>query len=628
MVFYKPKAKSRSQDQPVTGKTPNPQEFAVDTRRPSTKTDNRTTTKPGKAMSFLPAVPFTSGSSTLKEEKRLKIGKRQRKSPIESETPPTTSEDDCKKVRIKRLGPSLQMMQGRVSRLWRRKEKERSLESRIESSSSPLASEDECCKSNRSNNTTSQVQQEPQLSRSNNRDTNFPLTSCVRMGLFKHFRKKKVVRPYASLIPSGEDLAMRSSPDDTGSESQLHDALPVSFPSVGNMPLTPSIQSTPCSTPEDDFEESLMDVESTLGVEPSVADSSTAADSSIGVPQEPKASLPPKHKLRKSREAKHGDDSILIGMIVCFDPTAELLNMGNEPQCVGKTSLGKLQKNDDHQGHLLGDWKEEESAEELPSFSDLLGFHLDCFGPPSNINSSMEEEEQDHSFPRFHDEEEINFVFQHQSDEHEAAMDYRDSSPIETEGDEEIEIVFFPINHVYTPDDDDEVSLPSSFKESSCLDGQTNESEGSALPVEWMLPESEGNLCNKLENCGSILDPPEYEWFHPDHLDVKATNPHAPIAKFSSWPVKIHRFSVTPSTVGETLSFDVRSSSCDSSEGSEVLSDGSRPSEAVQSLLDFCHLSDDSSIGYPQAPQTYGLPAPLTRNVSTSISILARGIDF
>jgi hypothetical protein len=321
-------------------------------------------------------------------------------------------------------------------------------------------------------------------------------------------------------------------------------------------------------------------------------------ESSIGFDEEPQPWEPPTPKQRKLRKPRHGDDSVLIGMMITFDPTAELLSLGTKPQSIAKSFLGELQKSDDYQGYILGDWKEEESAEELPSFSELLGFHLDCFEPPPAIDTAWGDDDDEPKYPFLsstQEEEEIKFVFEHGLDDSDALVTSFIELPegMADSDEDEIEIVFYPIDHVHCPEDDEEgISHSSLTKTGSDMDCQSQSSDGSALPLEWMLPKHSMKV---VVTSGSLLlDPPEYEWFHPDHQDVDISNPHTPLALFGAFFDEKHRNSVTPTTVGETLSFDAQTS-FDGSEGCGVLTSSSLPSEAVQSLVEFCHLTGGDS---------------------------------
>merc|ERR1712232_1116218 len=88
---------------------------------------------------------------------------------------------------------------------------------------------------------------------------------------------------------------------------------------------------------------------------------------------------PPKPKKRKPKKPRHGDDSVLIGLEISFDPTAELLVMDSQPRYIRRTRLEKLQKLQQYEDRLLGN---DESSDEKSSGSDFLGFHLDCLGSP------------------------------------------------------------------------------------------------------------------------------------------------------------------------------------------------------------------------------------------------------
>jgi hypothetical protein len=562
--------------------------------RPKSKCD--TITKSKGPMSIFPAVPFASGPWVPRAENRLKVGKRIRK---RGETESKEAEEQVAGVcstnnspsvdhaseRRKRLGPALRKAQGRLSKLWKRKGQQDFTTTNTETSS-PLASDDECCKSNNSNG---DAAPEEQLSMSQ-RDDGEPLSSSqnasMRTRLMRplyDLQNRHFVRPYSALDPSEEGVKVQLASSDEESDDLLHESIPAIevAPQFNPRPLITELRAA-----DENESFSMLDTESTACLEPSVA------ELSVGVDEEERAWEPPKPRKRKHRKPKHGDDSVLIGMIITFDPTSELLDMGTKPQCIKRTMLSRLQKNEEYQGCLLGNRTEEEesSTEETPSVSDILGFHLDTFALPK-IDTSVEEPEC--PFPSETtgvEEEEV--VFSSGVRGLNQVPNPADDSFEAEDWEEEIEIVFYS--------DDDLSSDDSSSKCSKHTDCRSDTSDGSALPLEWMLPTASRQLPVKLidESFEVMRDEtPEYEWFLPEHLDVQPIKEHTPMALFGDLASQKAKISLTPSTAGETFSFQ-NQSSFDGSEGNtsgEVLSVGSAPSEAVQSLLELCQ-SDASSV--------------------------------
>ena len=584
---------------------------------PLKKGRGESSTKSHGAMSIFPQVPFPSGSWNVGEENRFSIGKRTRKRIEVASKEQHGKQSSARAVetdkshkapeRTKRLGPALRKAQGRVSSLWKKRETQKNLFANSNTASSPLASEDVVVRSSSKskNSKNSEIPQE-HLSQSSNGETSSSNESSMGARFLKplrNFRKRRFSRPYSSSGPGGEDIEIHLPVAHAEVTMETPHASPVSDLVVDDScfavfgPPETVAQPQAESTPADECEAlSVLDLASTACIEPSVADMSTGPEEGT------EAWEPPKRQKHKARKPRHGDDSVLIGMVITFDPTTELLEMGTEPQCVNRTMLGKLQQNDEYDDFLLGDRRdEEESSEELPSFSELLGFHLNAFALPQNMDTSMEEEPEcpfpegtlgvDRSFEIIFSEGEMSL------DKIATSANY---SRNQVDPEEEIEIVFSPIesSHKSDDEDNDDSSHDSGSKSSSeVMDCKSQESEGSALPLEWMLPETTPQLPGtktmpspsptKSEACKD--EAPDYEWFHPDHLDVRIVNQHTPRLLFIA-DGKPKLTWNTPSTMGETFSFDAFSCFDDGSgaPSAEVLSTVSAPSEAVQSLVEFC----------------------------------------
>lgn len=510
----------------------------------------------------------------------MKLGRRVRK---RGETKIKEERDDVESVsatnagiqnaseRTKRLGPAFRKAQGRVSRLWNRKT-QTNFTMATTVSCAPLASDDECCRSNNSNGDATHERLRTEPRQKSNKAT------MVRKRLLRplhDLRKRSLAQPYSTLDPCDEGITSQVVPSHEQPDFMLQASMSATI-GIANQCAPRRIYVPEVPTPEENESFSMMDAESTGGVHPSLAESSVAVDEAI------QAWEPPKPKKRKNQKPKHGDDSVLIGLIITYDPTTEMLDMGTEPQCIKRTMLSELQKTEEYKGCLLGDRtvEEESSTEETPSISDILGFHLDSFALPK-IDTSTEEPDCPFPSETLEDEEEIVFSF--------GANPAIDSFGAEDHG-EEIEIVFYATEQL---GEDESSSDEVSSKSSKYLDCRSDSSNGSALPLEWMLPEATQQLPFKLvdESFEANNDElPEYEWFLPDHMDVHTNNQHTPVALFSGGGFHKAKISETPSTMGETFSFE-NQNSLDGSEGNisgEVLSVGSLPSEAVQSLLEFC----------------------------------------
>ena len=376
---------------------------------------------------------------------------------------------------------------------------------------------------------------------------------------------------------------------------------------------------------------------------------------------------PPVPRQRKTKKPKHGDDSVLIGMTVIVDPTMELLELGKQPRCIAKSNLTKLQKAHGCSLPLLGrqdSQEDEESTEASPSSVELLGFPLDSFhDPPMMMQQQgpkritvMTEKDEEETEITFHTVSEVLVDIPRYLIHDPTFSDMFAPRRHSGENDDEIEIVFFR-------DDDVPVCAPHG-EEDVCTedanetidddddDEQSRTSEGSSIPLEWMLPHSSKMEVPQYEYDLDLLDDvetPEYEWFLPDHLGIPMVNRHSPRAVFGE-PALLEKMKVascTPSTAAETeMSFDFQATSFeDDSQGSrdEVLSLGSLPSEAVRSLLDFCQMGETprgqlpggcgSSLSYQHQHQQDVLLHTKknvvgSRSVSDSIRIISRGIDF
>lgn len=602
-------------------------------------------TSSGGAMSRLPSVGFWNP----REENRFRIGRRIRDRNEVGNTDvaeaearandnvPTNDSSHQAGDRQKRLGPALQKARGRVSRLWKRETPSKSFATNT-TASSPIASDDECCQSTQSKN--SRIDDAPavreQLSSQNSHEETSSGNSDSKgsrlWNSLPKLRKRRVSKPIPAVGAAGEEIEIQLSHSEDTLDSLNDPARGGPSASKACSIVVPPSQSSESRGAE---AASVIDAAtSTACAGPSLDGKPTAEAGG-----EVEALGAPKPRKRKSRKPKHGDDSVLIGMEIMFDPTTELLDLGREPQCIKRTTLVKLQQNDEHTGFLLGSMKngEEESTEESTSFSDLLGFQLDAFALPKKMDTSMEEEPEC-AFPEVTtaQEEDISdllgfhldvFALPEKLDTSmeeepvcpfpDATMDADEAIEITFHGsprklfpnvtgiddsleqvnpDDEIEIVFYPIENFHTPveeepsDDDSK----SSSKYPECTSKASAES--SILPFEWMLPElnlqtSTGSTFWRLPNPEPEPEAPEYEWFHPDHLDLEIVKKHSPRLVFGSVAKPSTKSSFTPITIAETVSFaDAFSSFDDGSDGpeEEVMSTGSLPSDAVRNLIQFC----------------------------------------
>ena len=380
--------------------------------------------------------------------------------------------------------------------------------------------------------------------------------------------------------------------------------------------------------------------------------------------------IPPVPRKRKPKKPKHGDDSVLIGMTIIVDPTIELLELGKQPRCVNKSNLMELQKAHGCSLPLLGrrdskEIEEEESTEASPSTSmDLLAFQLDGFDDPSIMMTESPEKNQFRSVMTENDKEDNEITFHHFS---EVLGDIQRSQERHHAGEDEvdeIEIVFYRSDDVCAPhhgEDDGPAFLCTGEHDDDNVDDdnideQSRTSEGSSIPLEWMLPQSSNMEVPQYDlDLREDVETPEYEWFLPDHLGIPVVNRHSPRAVFADLDLSLvekrKAESGTPSTAAETeITFDFQATTSyeEDSQGSrdEVLSHGSLPSEAVRSLLDFCQMGEtrsqasvgtsSSTISYHhqhnqhhhQGEVVYGRNGVGCRSVSESIRIISLGIDF
>jgi hypothetical protein len=282
-------------------------------------------------------------------------------------------------------------------------------------------------------------------------------------------------------------------------------------------------------------------------------------------------------KSKKIKPPKHGDDSILIGMVIIFDPTSELLDSSAEPQCTKRTKLKKLQETEVYEDSLLG--KDLDEPSEVSSIEDMLGFHLDCFPAPSALELNTRADERGEKpycsiLPRKTLSDEIEIVFSKDEDE-----DSEPSGSVYKDEEEDIEIVFYSCQDE-EPHGEEESNNGSSSDESSSkyTDCRSNITP---LPTEWFLPASE--KCLDQDTCSEAT--PGYEWFHPDHLDVETRKTHT--ADIFQGVLKAGG---SPSTE-DTLSFDIDERTDTSGDSSvDCMSVGSGASQVVQSLVEICRI--------------------------------------
>lgn len=368
------------------------------------------------------------------------------------------------------------------------------------------------------------------------------------------------------------------------------------------------------------------------------------ADLLSGITGELQPWEPPKPRKRRPKKPKHGDDSLLIGMIIRFDPSVELLEMGTEPQCIKRTKLQELQMADDHSGNLLGSTPDDVESQTSHSNCDLLEFSRENF-VHSEITTHSQQNLSVPSPIQKRTERDMAVGFggkvtkqgKDSSDNMEFSMEVDNPSNLvgHDNANDEIEIIFYHIDEVvpHVPQNDEDVQEKMDQEE-----GDSRSSEDSNFPLHWLLPSDVEISPGRNEIVvteGS--DPPEYEWFLPAHLDIPAVNYHSPRYLFGERNLKDTKKSqCTPSTIAETeMSFELQfQASFDGSPGSskeDLLSLGSLPSDAVKSLVDFCQssatrseTSESSSFG----DLLYDDKGYLPRDIAGMMNVISRGIDF
>eukprot|EP00934_Nitzschia_sp_Nitz4_P007584 Nitzschia sp. Nitz4//scaffold39_size137210//97886//99262//NITZ4_003213-RA/size137210-processed-gene-0.123-mRNA-1//-1//CDS//3329550425//7574//frame0 len=301
----------------------------------------------------------------------------------------------------------------------------------------------------------------------------------------------------------------------------------------------------------------------------------------------------PRHE-RKWRKPKHGDDSVLIGKEICFDPTVQLLEDTEIPmpglsvhhKAVYRSKLRKLQQVEHYDDFLLGDRTLEEDSDD-PSIniyfdvygdsddhsvsSQFLGIHLDCF--------AREEEE------------EIVFFSEEEDDDVEGEPTWNEGLSNDPEVDQDLfhsletEIVFSFMEEGDSDEDSSGNSTPIS-KYSDCRSEFSG--QGSIVlydDPEVLFPLHDDNFLAISPNVDITTD---FSFQNSSFGKFDSTLRGLFFASKETGRANVH----TPETMMDSLSFGddgdslSRISVGDYSE--EVLSTGSRPSDAVQSLVNLC----------------------------------------
>jgi hypothetical protein len=281
-------------------------------------------------------------------------------------------------------------------------------------------------------------------------------------------------------------------------------------------------------------------------------------------------------------------------MVIMFDPTSELLHSLNEPECIKRTKLKKLQETQVYVGSLLGKDPEESSDVSSDVVEDFLGFHLDSIMMSKDRTRGT-------AFPSTSQNEEIEIVFYREDKEKEEEEKPEDSESlgsiyVDDDGSEEVEIVFFACQVEEKGDGGDSISYYSSNDESASkyTDCRSN---FTPLPSEWFLPQDpdEDILADRDIFADEDMDidilssfTPPYEWFHPDHVDVE------PRKEKSTHNLLKLLMSSSPATPVTAASSHANSFDCNepldtsADDFLDVMSVGSGASEVVQDLLELC----------------------------------------
>jgi hypothetical protein len=289
----------------------------------------------------------------------------------------------------------------------------------------------------------------------------------------------------------------------------------------------------------------------------------------------------------RSKKKKHEVDNTadILGLVIMFDETSELLREGSEPECIKKSKLRKLQEREVYEDSLLGK-PEDVSLVSSECSEDILGFHLDSIAMPdwqSELESEWDHNESLGVSPAStlptttSGNEEIEIVFYYEDEEEdESASQFSESVFIDDEESDECEIIYFACRGEET--DGEDSSSNDDEVESKYTDCR---STFTPLPNQWFLPQAESP-----EDEDSIDDAPPYKWYLPDHVDVEPRKQATP-GKLLECITSEPRATREALSCSHTHDFTVPTDdSTDSSD--DALSVGSGASQVVQNLVELC----------------------------------------
>lgn len=329
------------------------------------------------------------------------------------------------------------------------------------------------------------------------------------------------------------------------------------------------------------------------------------------------------------------DDDKIIGLCIVFDPTSEMLRE-TLPADPTKTKLRSLQQIEPVDVRLLGRHlvdSSEISTEDLLDYSnsDLFDSAADWIPKFETWNGQLFEGDDVAvvSAGPENDDEEIEIVFYYPDDDDDYD-DYDDDDDNESETDipkesnyddkpepsvsehgsldeesyysiveggakEEIEILFL--------DESDDVSETESTQFEDCL---------SIFTPSVSFEEYTANLSRMLDDKEEKISQasPAYEWFLPDHIGLKPRKRHTPHDLLRKSLSDAKSLSDTKSGSTPTVTLATESIASNSFENyheeESVVSDGSRASDAVQDLVEFCR-----AIELPVDPIREGYTIPM-----------------
>jgi hypothetical protein len=308
-----------------------------------------------------------------------------------------------------------------------------------------------------------------------------------------------------------------------------------------------------------------------------------------------------KIEVKKGKKPKLDYSSDIIGMVIMFDPTSELLHSLNEPESIKRTKLKKLQETQVYVGSLLGKDPDDNTPRTV--------FDIDFTPVASEIKVPA---------PPADDTAQACQAENNSQQRNVATLEgpWDDTMLCDVESDFAQSSVFLDpkVDNSFEIIGEDSISYTSNDESSSkCTDCRSNFTQ---LPNEWFLPQEldEDVLAEKSifadEDTLSNFAPP-YEWFYPNHVDEEARKEKATCNLPCQWFHPDHvdveprkekathnllklLMSSSPATPVTAASSHANSFDCNepldtsADDFLDVMSVGSGASEVVQNLLELC----------------------------------------